>query len=128
MNIVKLQDLKILMVHGSPTNNLFEYVHPATHEHMFNVYLTKYKVDIVVLGHTHIPFIWKGKKGTVLNPGSVGQPRSGNSDARYLLLKEKNGNVEALPRSVSYDLEITAKKIKTAGLPVSLAKRLFRGI
>ena len=128
MNIVKLQDLKILMVHGSPTNNLFEYVHPATHEHMFNVYLTKYKVDIVVLGHTHIPFIWKGKKGTVLNPGSVGQPRSGNSDARYLLLKEKNGNVEALPRAVSYDIETAAKKIKTAGLPVTLAERLFRGI
>ena len=128
INIVKLNKLNMLMVHGSPTDNLFEYVHPATHEHLFNGYLEKHKVDIVVLGHTHIPFIWKGKNGTVINPGSVGQPRSRNTEAQYVILKEKNGNIEALSKAVSYDVETAAEKIKNAELPVFLADRLFKGI
>ena len=128
INIVKLKDFKMLMVHGSPTNNLFEYVHPATHEHLFNGYLKKNKVDIIVLGHTHIPFTWKGKNGTVINPGSVGQPRSKNSKAQYVILKEKNGTIETIHKAIPYDIETTAKKIKTAGLPRFLADRLFKGI
>jgi len=118
----------MLMVHGSPTNNLFEYVHPATHEHLFNGYLKKNKVDIIVLGHTHIPFTWKGKNGIVINPGSVGQPRSKNSKAQYVILKEKNGTIETIHKAIPYDIETTAKKIKTAGLPRFLADRLFKGI
>lgn len=127
--IVKINELKMLIVHGSPEDNLFEYVHPSTHEHLFEGYLKQNKVDIIVMGHTHIPFIWKSKNGMILNPGSVGQPRSGNNNANYILLELNKKNIKnASIKSVPYDIKTAAKKIKEAGLPSVFAERLFTGI
>ncbi len=126
--VVKIGGLKMLMVHGSPTDTLFEYVHPATHEHLFNAYLKRFKVDIIVMGHTHIPFVWEGRKGFVVNPGSVGQPRSGGPNASYLILKVEDKRVEFEHRPTPYDTKAAAEKIRNAELPVFLAERLFKGV
>lgn len=126
--IVKINNLKMLIVHGSPIDNLFEYVYPATHEHLFDIYLKKFNVDIIVMGHTHIPFIWKRGNDVVMNPGSVGQPRSGNNKASYIILKQDNKNIEVELKLISYDIETAAKKIKESGLPLNYAERLFKGI
>lgn len=127
--IVKINELKMLIVHGSPEDKLFEYVHQDTHEHLFEEYLKQNKVDIILMGHTHIPFIWECKNGMIINPGSVGQPRSGNNKATYVLLELNNKKIKkASIKKVSYDIETAAKKIKAAGLPVIFAERLFTGI
>lgn len=126
--IVNINKLKMLIVHGSPFDNLFEYVYPVTHEHLFDLYLKKFNVDIIVMGHTHIPFIWKRKNGLIINPGSVGQPRSGNNKASYIVLKQDKKNIEVELKLTSYDIETAAKKIKESGLPLNYAERLFRGI
>ncbi len=125
---VNIGKLKMLMVHGSPTDHLFEYVHPETHEHLFNSYMKKFNVDIIASGHTHVPFVWEGKNGFVINPGSVGQPRSGNPDASYIILKVKNGHVKFEHRQVPYDTGAAADKIKNARLPTFFAERLLRGV
>ncbi|MFQ6134481.1 MAG: metallophosphoesterase family protein [Nitrososphaerales archaeon] len=126
--VLNIGGLKMLMVHGSPTEPLFEYVHPATHEYLFNAYLKRFKVDIIAMGHTHIPFVWEGKKGAVVNPGSVGQPRSGNPDASYLIVRVEDRRVEFEHRPTPYDTKAAAEKIKNAGLPIFLAERLYRGV
>lgn len=66
--ILKLSCKKILFVHGSP-DNCFEYVWPTTSDEIFNYWLEKYSIDILVLGHTHLPFIKKLSNGLILNPG-----------------------------------------------------------
>jgi len=103
-------------------------VHPATHEYLFNAYLKKFKVDIIVMGHTHIPFIWRGKKGDVVNPGSVGQPRTGNPKSSYLVLKVEERVADFEHRTVAYDAKSAAAKITNSGLPEFLAERLMRGV
>jgi putative phosphoesterase len=50
--------------------------------------------EILVLGHTHRPMQTKAGKGTVLNPGSVGQPRDWNPDASYALCETLAESIE----------------------------------
>lgn len=57
--------------------------------------------------------------------GSVGQPRDGNPAAAFALYDTDSAELRYL--RVAYDIEAAAAKIRTAGLPASLADRLFRG-
>jgi diadenosine tetraphosphatase ApaH/serine/threonine PP2A family protein phosphatase len=57
--------------------------------------------------------------------GSVGQPRDGNPAAAYTLLDTDEKTI-AFCR-VAYDVEEAAARIRKAGLPLSLAERLFTG-
>jgi diadenosine tetraphosphatase ApaH/serine/threonine PP2A family protein phosphatase len=59
----------------------------------------------------------------IINVGSVGQPRDGNSDAAYALLNENSIEI----KRVSYDILSTQKKMREAGLPSFLIERLARG-
>lgn len=118
---------KVFMTHGSPDDNLWEYVHPTSHTDLFDHYLTKLQVDTIALGHTHMPFIWRGRKGVVFNPGSVGQPRDGDPAASFAVLSAYAGKVMVEHQRTSYNVERSARKIIAAGLPQSLGVRLFSG-
>ncbi|MDA4136168.1 MAG: metallophosphatase family protein [Thaumarchaeota archaeon] len=124
---VELAGERVYMTHGSPDDNLGEYVYPTTHSDMFDFYLRKLSVKAIALGHTHIPFAWSERQGVVFNPGSVGQPRDGDRRASYAILSVNGGKVEVEHRRVEYDVETSAKKIIEAGLPPSLANRLLTG-
>ncbi|OYR76187.1 hypothetical protein DJ84_22770, partial [Halorubrum ezzemoulense] len=41
-------------------------------------------VDVLIWGHTHYPIITRINDITLLNPGSVGQPRDGDWRACYI--------------------------------------------
>jgi len=58
-------------------------------------------------------------------PGSCGQPRDGNPAASYALLDVEK-NLMTWFR-VPYDHELTARKIRAAGLPETFADRLVAG-
>lgn len=118
----------VYMVHGSPDDNMWEYVTPSTHADLFDYYLQKVNSDVMVLGHTHMAFQWRGEGGgLVFNPGSVGQPRSGDKRASYAILSVEDGRAEVEARQVEYDVERAAKKILSSGLPPSLATQLLSG-
>lgn len=57
--------------------------------------------------------------------GSVGQPRDGSPAAAYAVLDTDRN--ELTFRRVSYDVAATARKVRAAGLPESLALRLLAG-
>jgi diadenosine tetraphosphatase ApaH/serine/threonine PP2A family protein phosphatase len=59
---------------------------------------------------------------TLVNVGSVGQPRDGDGRAAYCVFDDAAMTVEF--RRVAYDVEATRKKIIAAGLPKLLADRL----
>ncbi len=61
----------------------------------------------------------------LVNPGSVGQPRDGDSRAAYALYDSEQKVV--FLRRVVYPVEATAEALKRAGLPEVLAHRLFYG-
>ena len=57
--------------------------------------------------------------------GSVGQPRDGDPAACYAIFDPDR--TELTFHRVAYDIDRTARKIREAGLPDSLAARLYRG-
>jgi predicted phosphodiesterase len=98
--------------------------------------------QVCFFGHTHVPrayirdqqvrtvdgwdtlIIEPGKK-YFLNVGSAGQPRDGDWRVAYAIFHVKERRVEL--RRLSYDVELTQKKIIAAGLPPRLATRLGEG-
>ncbi|MBI4257691.1 MAG: metallophosphoesterase family protein [Thaumarchaeota archaeon] len=125
---VDLNELKVFLAHGSPTDPLREYVDPSTHMNLFEYYLTRFKVNAIALGHTHIPYVWPTSIGVVFNPGSVGQPRSGDHRACFAEVDSDGKYLRVEHHYVEYDIEKTANKISQAGLPAFLSQRLFKGL
>lgn len=78
--------------------------------------------DVVVLGHTHIPFAIALPSGKVLNPGSVGQPRDGDPRASFAILSAEPVRCEI--HRAEYDIAEASEAILKAGLPAVLAQRL----
>jgi putative phosphoesterase len=117
---------KISVFHGSPKSPLKEYVFPWHPDNLLKDFLKQTNADILILGHTHIPFIKKLGKKLVINPGSVGQPRDMNNKASYAFLDVKKMKAEI--KRVKYDFRRTQEKMKKAGLPEFLIKRLEQGI
>ena len=119
--VVEHEGVKISVHHGAPfdedmyifpeyaTPNLLEYDNP----------------DLLILGHTHVPFVRIYEKGVILNPGSVGQPRDGDPRASYALVDLKKRKFEI--KRVEYPIDEVYMKIKEVGLPEFLGERLYMG-
>lgn len=129
------------LVHGSPRDPLWEYlVSPiAAQENM-----AFYDTTFCFVGHSHVPVVFEfiddsikkrvlidnepvylGTDRSIINPGSVGQPRDGDPRASYILY-DTDSNTICLHR-VSYDIETTQKRMEFEGLPAYLISRLTYG-
>ena len=120
---IMANDFKILMVHGSPFDPVNEYVFP---DYPLERIAKSVNVDVVVMAHTHVPFVKEVEGCLMVNCGAVGQPRDRNPDACYVVLDAEERKAEI--RRVKYDVKTAAEKIIKAGLPEFLAKRLFLGV
>jgi len=120
--------VRAFLTHGSPDDNLWEYVEVKTHSRIFDNYLRRLDVDVIGLGHTHRPYVWWGKNGFVFNPGSVGQPRNGDPRASFALASFSEGTFKVALDKTEYDVKAAADKIVASGLPPQLATRLFEGV
>jgi len=111
------------LVHSHPDpEQLGRYVRPSDFTRMRS-YLDDY--DGLVLGHTHVQHAVVVDERLVVNPGSVVQPRDGNSDAAYAVLDTETNAVDL--RRVSYDIERVVDAVEEAGLPTRTGSRLLDG-
>lgn len=117
----------IFLVHGSPLRT-FDYF-DAFSEDSWNSMLEKSfettKTDILMVGHTHIPFKLKFEKKHFVNPGSVGQPRNGVPGAYYSILNTSPVSISM--EHLKYDFSPLQNRMKELGLPESLSERLNHG-
>jgi len=81
--------------------------------------------DILVLGHTHVPYVKRFDERLVLNPGSVGQPRDGDPRGSLAFVDTEKMVCEIL--RFEYPVKAAADAIVSAGLPRILAERLSIG-
>lgn len=119
--LVSVSGIKVLMVHGSPKDYLYDYLYEPEEETVEGL-----ECDILVVGHTHIPFVEHVGEKIVLNAGSVGQPRDGDPRASFVTFDTETKKAEIV--RVGYDIGKAAKKIIDAGLPRILAERLYAGV
>jgi len=123
----RLQGVTIYMVHGSPEDPHYEYTTEETPKYVMKHWLDETGSDVIVVGHTHRPFIRRIGGKLVINAGSVSQPRDGDPRACYVLLDLKEMKAEIV--RVPYNIDLHAEKIRRiAALPGSLADRLYDGV
>ncbi|WP_142860718.1 metallophosphoesterase family protein [Salinigranum halophilum] len=111
------------LAHSHPDpHKLDRYVRPAEFPKM-RPYLDDH--EGIVIGHTHIQHKAVIDDRLIVNPGSVGQPRDGNSDAAYAILDTGERNVEM--RRVEYDINRVISRVEEVGLPKRTGARLLDG-
>lgn len=72
--------------------------------------------NVLVCGHTHIPWVQKDGEKLALNPGSVGLPINGNARAQYAILIWQSGRWQAKHRAILYDTDRTRVAFHENGL------------
>jgi diadenosine tetraphosphatase ApaH/serine/threonine PP2A family protein phosphatase len=134
---LKIAEDNVLYVHASPDNpTLWKYI-----TNTGNAYssLIEMKHSLCFVGHSHIPGVYAyqkierdGKKiviskegKTIVNVGSVGQPRDGSPMLSFAVFDDNNWDVKIV--RLEYDYHETMAKIAKANLPLFLAERLSKG-
>lgn len=103
--------LRFHLTHAMPSDPLYGR-HPKEAEG-WAAELKALPADVLLVGHTHVPFLRKIGTKVVLNPGSLGQPRTGVPLASYAVFQD--GRLEL--RSFPYPVEATVEKLRALALP-----------
>ncbi|MHC1725427.1 MAG: metallophosphoesterase [Syntrophobacteraceae bacterium] len=130
-----------LFVHGCPPDSVTDYIFAVSDTRLKRLF-SAMECKVSFIGHTHTLELISCSRGRVLrrdlgletvriepdswyviNIGSVGQPRDGNCDAKYVLWDVQAGTVEV--RFVPYDIARAAEKIIRLGFPEENASRLW---
>lgn len=138
-----MQDKDTLFVHGSIRDPDEYIIDTASARANLALLQCEYpNVRVCYFGHTHVKAVAPSPKESstdenildlesggpyLVNPGSVGQPRDGDTFASYILAEGGPDGLKAIYRSVAYDIEKAQAGIRAAGLPNMLADRLAVG-
>lgn len=118
---VELDAKRFYLVHGTPRDPLEEYLGPKQEDWQHR--LNNIDADFVCVGHTHQPYLLELDNGTtVVNPGSVGQPRNLDPRAAYAIYE--NGAVTL--KQVEYAIEDAIASYRAAGLPEDVCDLAFQ--
>jgi predicted phosphodiesterase len=130
-----------LAVHGCPPDSITKYLFELADEELL-VLLKHLPLRLSFVGHTHdlelvmndgleltrqpldagIVSLQSGRK-YLINVGSVGQPRDGNNNAKYVIWDDAEQTLEV--RFIPYDIAKTADRIIELGFPRFYATRLW---
>jgi len=125
--MIKLEDIKILMSHGSPVS-ISEHLGANTAEDRFAVMAENSNADIILVGHSHQPFSKKVKDVLFINPGSVGRLDDGDPRASYAVLEIIQGEIDVEFFRVPYDIMSAVRTVRLAGLPEIFAQVIRQGM
>jgi putative phosphoesterase len=117
---ITLDGLNLYLAHGSSNDGLYRNKASDTGEFEIEKDFGGINTDFILIGHSHKPYIKRLGRTTVLNPGSVGQPRDFNPRASYAVIQDG----EATIKRVKYDIERTVKDLEKSSLPKDVIKEL----
>ncbi len=125
-----IEGWRVLLCHGTPR---------STTEYLFDTrpdsFLAKFipggdndaHADVIVFGHTHVPFHRNVAGYDFINTGSVGRPKDGDPRAGYCVVTLDGDSVRSEQIRVAYDVELAATRLVAAGLPEYFAEYLRTG-
>ncbi len=132
---------KLLAVHSSPSvPRDWNYIHTL---YDARPAFTSEDFEVCLVGHTHVAgvfsffsskdfspsdgeeLILRPEERYIINPGSVGQPRDGDSRAAFCIYDTDDGKITF--RRAEYDIAAAVEEFREAGLPEILGERLLIG-
>lgn len=121
--VISFNNKTIRFVHGS-TRVINEYLKENSKE--ANEVMNNLDEDILVCGHTHIPYVKYYGKKLLVNAGSVGKSKTGSPNANYVIIDIIDSIVEVEIIEVFYDFEKVAKEIEENKILPNDFARLIR--
>jgi len=109
---------RFFLCHATPTEPLFQYClgDPAR----WAPEIEGLEADVVLTGHTHLPFTMNLEELRIVNPGSVGQPKHGAPRACYALWEDGRLSLQ----SCRYPVEETVRKVFSLPVPMKIRSQL----
>ncbi|CEN89875.1 phosphodiesterase [[Clostridium] sordellii] len=124
--VISFNNKIIRFVHGS-TRLINEYLKENSKE--ADEVMNNIDEDILVCGHTHIPYVKSYGEKLLVNAGSVGKSKTGSPNANYVIIDIIDSIVEVEIIEVFYDFEKVAKEIEENKiLPNDFARLIREGI
>jgi putative phosphoesterase len=124
----EISGVRVRLVHGSP-RRMNEYLFADRDPSSLARIARSAECDVLLFGHTHVP--WTREIGGVrfINTGSVGKPKDGDPRAGWMLLTiNPDGTVTSELRRVEYDIAEMAAGVRAAdGLPDHFASDIETG-
>ena len=121
---------RILLCHGSPVSNT-EYLFENRSDGYLRQFTSGGKndahADLILFGHTHVPFHRLVDGVSLINTGSVGRPKDGDARAGYCSLTITANDIAVEQVRVDYDIDLACSRLLKKGLPSYFADYLRSG-
>lgn len=127
---LEVEGRRVLLCHGSPRSTI-EYLFENRSDGFLRQFTAGGRddahADVIVFGHTHVPYHRTVDGAHFVNSGSVGRPKDGDPRAGYCLLTVDGEQVTAEQIRLPYDVEAACSRLLAAGLPAYFADYLRTG-
>ena len=104
---VDLDGMRYMLVHATPRDPLYQPLGPDPAAWMAEV--EGVDADVVLVGHTHVPFDLHVGRKRVVNPGSVGFPMDGDWRAGYAVIDDGVTTLHRVPYPVERTIDALAR-------------------
>lgn len=111
---------RFLLCHATPTDPLFAYCPLESPE--WRREAETIDADLILVGHTHLPFVKHIGNRIVINPGSLGQPKHGGPQGSYAVWQDGGVTLHTVP----YPVERTIEKLQRLPLATAVVNDLVR--
>ena len=124
---LRLDGHTFFVFHGSPVS-MEDAIYPSITRRGLEAKLGDARPDVLVCGHTHIPFVKRIGGTLIVNCGSAGHPVDGDPRPAYALVRTERA---ATPRGrivrFEYDRNRTMTTLEKTSLPKGLRKDFSEG-
>jgi putative phosphoesterase len=109
---------RFYLCHAVPSDPLFGYCEAESPRWVQEV--DSVNADAILVGHTHVPAIRSFGSRVVVNPGSLGQPKTASPEARYAVWDDGKFELKSYP----YPVEKATAKVQSMPIDGVLRKEL----
>ncbi len=120
---VKYAGKHLIFVHGSP-RAINECLFADRPEATLARIASAADCDLLLFGHTHLPYKKQVGDTLLVNTGSVGKPKDGDPRTGYVVLTLETDTTNVEFRRVDYDVAAAARAVRMSGLPQDFAIQL----
>ena len=111
-NAVRIGGVDFNIAHSTMDNDRCYFDHISGFENIF----ARMDRQYMLVGHSHKQFLIEQDGKTIINPGSVGVPHSGDALSQYAILEFADAEVSCSLRRVPYDVKKTIHAQFESGL------------
>jgi protein phosphatase len=108
---LRRQNVNFHLCHAKPSDPLYGYSAPDSADWIREVQTVQ--ADVLLVGHTHLPFVRRIGERLIINPGGLGQSAAGKPGACYAMWEDGSFQLKTYP----YPVEKTIAKLHGLSFP-----------